>query len=66
MFDLISVLTNGGPGMATTVLVMRIYTEAFKYGHMAYSSAISVFLFLIVLVITALQFLGQKYWVHYE
>lgn len=66
VFDLVSVLTNGGPGMATMVLVLRIYTEAFKYGHLAYSSAISVFLFLIVLVITALQFLGQKYWVHYE
>ena len=66
VFDLVSVLTKGGPGYATQVLVFRIYTEAFTYSRMGYASAIAYFLFLIVLVITIIQFIGQKYWVHYE
>lgn len=65
-FDLISVLTKGGPGYATQVLVYRIYTEAFSYSRMGYASAIAYFLFLVVLVLTVVQFLGQKRWVHYE
>lgn len=66
VFDLVNVLTRGGPGYATQVLVYRIYTEAFTYSHMGYACAISYFLFLIVLLITIVQFIGQKYWVHYE
>ena len=66
VFDLVNVLTRGGPGYATQVLVYRIYTEAFTYSHMGYACAISYFLFLVVLVITVIQFVGQKYWVHYE
>jgi multiple sugar transport system permease protein len=66
VFDLISVMTEGGPGMSTNVLVFRIYYEAFKAGRMGYASAIAYFLFAIVLVITLIQFALQKYWVYYE
>ena len=64
VFDLVNVLTKGGPGYATQVVVYRIYTEAFTRSHMGYASAIAYFLSLMVLVITAIQFIGQKYWVH--
>lgn len=66
VFDLINVMTGGGPGMATNVLVYRIYVEGFTNANMGYACAISYFLFLIILVITMIQFAAQKYWVHYE
>lgn len=63
VFDIINVTTEGGPGRATEVLVMRIYKEAFKYGRMGYGSAIGYFLFLIIFIITLIQWQGQKKWV---
>lgn len=63
VFDIINVTTEGGPGRATEVLVMRIYKEAFKYGRMGYGSAIGYFLFLIIFVVTLIQWHGQKKWV---
>lgn len=63
VFDIINVTTEGGPGRATQVLVMRIYQEAFKFGRMGYGSAIGYFLFLIIFIITAIQWYGQRKWV---
>ena len=63
VFDIINVTTEGGPGRATQVLVMRIYQEAFKYGRMGYGCAIGYFLFLIIFIITLIQWRGQKKWV---
>ncbi|BCN30885.1 carbohydrate ABC transporter permease [Anaeromicropila herbilytica] len=63
VFDIINVTTEGGPGRATTVLVMRVYQEAFRYGRMGYASAIGYFLFLIVFVLTLIQWQAQKKWV---
>lgn len=65
VFDLISVMTDGGPGRSTNVLVYRIYQEGFKYSKMGYASAIAYFLFLIILAVTLIQFRGQKKWVTY-
>lgn len=65
VFDLISIMTEGGPGRATNVLVYRIYQEGFKYLNFGYASAMAYFLFLIILVITLIQFRGQKKWVTY-
>lgn len=66
VFDLVNVMTEGGPGMSTNVLSYRIYYEGFKRMHMGYASAIAWFLFGIILVITILQFAVQKRWVHYD
>lgn len=63
VYDIINVTTEGGPGRATEVLVMRIYKEAFKYGKMGYGTAIGYFLFLIIFIITLIQWKGQKNWV---
>ncbi len=65
VFDLINVMTKGGPGYATNVLVYRIYQEGFKYMRYGYASAMAYFLFLIILIITLIQFRGQKKWVTY-
>lgn len=66
VFDLINIMTQGGPGMSTNVLAYRIYYEGFQRSHMGYASAIAYFLFAIILVITLFQFAMQKHWVNYD
>lgn len=52
-FDIIYVLTEGGPGQATTILPWRIYQEAFRYFNTGYASALSwILLIFIVLIYT--------------
>lgn len=65
VFDLIFVMTGGGPGRATNVLVNHIYNTAFKEFNYGYSSAIAMVLFVIVLTITLIQFRMEKKWVSY-
>lgn len=65
VFDLISIMTSGGPGASTNVLVYRIYQEGFLYLRFGFASAEAYFLFLIICVITLIQFIGQKKWVTY-
>jgi multiple sugar transport system permease protein/alpha-1,4-digalacturonate transport system permease protein len=64
VFDIINLTTRGGPGRATTVLVYRIYREAFRDWQMGYASAIAYFLFLVILLVTLIQWQGQKKWVN--
>lgn len=56
IFDLVQVMTDGGPGRATNVLVYQVYSEAFVKINFGYASAIAMVLFVIVLVITVIQF----------
>ncbi len=65
VFDLIAVMTSGGPGRATNVLVYMIYNQAFINFDYGYSSAIAMILFVLVMVITVLQFRVEKKWVSY-
>lgn len=60
VFDLVQVMTEGGPGRATNVLVYEIYNEAFVNFRFGYASAISFILFIIVLSITVFQFRIEK------
>jgi len=55
VFDLIFVMTGGGPGFSTTMLVQYIYQAAFVTSEMGYASAMGVVLFLLVLLFTLLQ-----------
>ena len=55
LFGLVFTVTEGGPGYATTPFDLMIYRKAFEAGEMGYASALSVILFLIVLVISAFQ-----------
>lgn len=64
VFDIINVTTEGGPGRATTVIVFRIYKEAFQNWKMGYASAMAYVLFAIIMVITLIQWQGQKKWVN--
>jgi len=60
VFDLIQVMTEGGPGRATLVLSQVIYREGIVQGRFGYSSAVSMVLFVIVLTITVVQFRLQR------
>lgn len=50
-FDFIWILTDGGPGWATTILPITVFKVAFKSNQFAYSSAIATTLLLLVMVI---------------
>ena len=56
LFDEVYLSTSGGPLNATTVLVYYLYEQAFQNFNFGYASAIAYFLFLIILVVTAIQF----------
>lgn len=56
VFDLIVVMTDGGPGRATLVLSQQIYRQGIVEGEFGYASAISLVLFLMVLILTLTQF----------
>lgn len=66
VFAQIAVLTGGGPGNSTTVLVYYLYQQAFRFNDFGYASGISVLLFLIVLVLTLVQWQTRKRWVFHE
>lgn len=66
VFDSIFIMTSGGPGNATTVIAERIYRNAFKFYKMGYASAYSWVLFIIIFVVTFIQFKFEKRWVNYD
>ncbi len=66
VFDSVYIMTAGGPGDATRVLGLLIYQNAFQYFKMGYAAAFAWALFALVLVVTLVQVIGQKRWVHYE
>lgn len=60
IFDLILVMTDGGPGTSTLVLSQYIYRKGFEENDFGYASAVAMVLFVICLGITVLQFLINK------
>lgn len=54
VFDLIKIMTNGGPAEATNVSVYYIYTNSFDYMKLGYSSSMAFILFLIILFVSLL------------
>lgn len=66
VFSQIQVMTDGGPGTSTYVLVYYIYQQAFKIFDFGYASAIAFILFFLVLGLTILQWNLRKRWVHHE
>ena len=65
VFDTIIVLTAGGPGDATRSVVLYIYEIAFRRFDMGYAAAVSMTLFVIILLLTIAQFVISRLWVHY-
>ena len=65
-FGQIDILTQGGPINSTSVIVYSIYREAFLHYNVGLASAQAVVLFVIVLLVTAVQFLIARRWVFYR
>lgn len=66
VFDLAYLMTKGGPGTETLFYVLYIFRNAFELFKMGYASALAWVFFLIVLVLTFLNFRLSRRWVHYE
>jgi multiple sugar transport system permease protein len=62
LFDEVYLSTQGGPLNATTVLVYYLYNQAFQQFNFGYASAIAYVLFLVIIVITVIQFrVGRRF-----
>ena len=66
VFDLIYLMTQGGPLDSTNVLVYAIYKNAFEYFNVGKASAIAYVLFFIILVLTLVQWSLRKKLVYTE
>lgn len=55
VFAQVLMLTDGGPGISTQVVVLRVYTSAFRDFDFGLSSAMALILFLAIMVITLIQ-----------
>ena len=65
-FGQIHILTQGGPLDSTTVIVYSIYREAFLHYNVGLASAQAVVLFVLVLLLTLIQFAAARRWVFYR
>ncbi len=64
-FDIVSVMTGGGPLNSSNVYIHYVYQNAFQWFRMGYASALAVVFFIIILIITIIQFRISRRWVHY-
>ena len=60
------ILTQGGPGVSTQTIVMFVYNQGWQFLTMGLASAAGWVLFVIIMGITAIQFVGQRKWVNYD
>ena len=65
-FTVALIATNGGPVNATLFYVLYIYRQGFQSFNMGYASGLAWILFLIILVLTGIQFYLSNRWVYYE
>ncbi|MCE7917871.1 MAG: sugar ABC transporter permease [Nitrosomonas sp. PRO5] len=65
MFDQARIMTGGGPGEATTTVVMVIWDKLSQVQY-GYGSSIALVFFLLILVLTIAQFVLSRRWVYYE
>ncbi len=74
IFDLVYILTSpaagegsvpGGPAGSTNVISISVFLNAFKYYRMGFAASQAYILFILVAIITFINFQGQKKWVHY-
>lgn len=70
VFDQVFIMTGGqdggGPSGSTSVLVFAIYRSAFSHFQMGYAAAQATLLLSVVLIITVVQYRGQRRWVNYD
>lgn len=64
-FDIIKIMTKGGPLDTSNVIVHFLYQNAFEWFKTGYASALALILFVIIMAITLVQNRYSKRWVHY-
>jgi len=62
VFDQVFVLTAGGPAKASTVVVLELYEMAFLHYRFGYAASMAFVLFLLIMVVTLLQYLVSRKW----
>ncbi|MCI9444361.1 MAG: sugar ABC transporter permease [Oscillospiraceae bacterium] len=65
IFSAIDVMNFGQTAYSNTSIVVEIYKNAFQHYNFGYASAESLVLLVIIIIATAINFIGQKKWVHY-
>jgi multiple sugar transport system permease protein len=65
IYDIVAIMTEGGPGRSTLMLVYHIYTLSFTQIKYGVASAVAMVLFAVVLSVTIVQFRAEKRWVNY-
>jgi multiple sugar transport system permease protein len=65
VFDIVRVLTKGGPNFASDVLLHRLYTESFDFLRTGYGAALTVVYLAIVMLLTRAQARMLDRRVHY-
>jgi len=66
IFVEIRIMTEGGPGTSSFVLVWYLWQQAFVYLRMGYASAVAFILFIVVMILVGIQFWIGSRWVYYE
>ena len=64
-FDIVAVMTKGGPVDSTNTLIYHLYEEGFLFFHAGSAAAIGVILFLLMLIVTVIQLRAFERRVHY-
>ena len=58
-------MTGGGPLNSSNVYIHYVYQNAFQWFKMGYASALAVVFFILILIITGIQFRISRRWVYY-
>lgn len=64
-YDQIQILTQGGPSGSTRTLLYMYYQLGFEEYDMGQATAVAMVLVVITLILSGVQFLASKKWVHY-
>jgi len=65
VFGVIYIMTQGGPGHATSVYIYYLYQVAFAFGKFGYAAGMAWLLFVVLAVVTYTQWRLQRRWVFY-
>lgn len=65
-FTQIKLLTAGGPAKSTTTIMYDVYVRAVELGEFEYACCLSIVLFVLIFLVTRIQFVFENKFVHYE
>lgn len=66
VFEIVLLLTEGGPGVQSSVLSFEVYKQGFLLNDTGYASALAVLLFVLILLLTAIIWQARKRVVFHE